>query len=53
VIDLLGTLREQDESFPFPQISLLLGLASIAILFIGSVVTARLVLVRHGKVRVI
>ena len=53
VIDLLGTLREQGEGFPSPQISLLLGLASIAILFIGSVVTARLVLVRHGKVRVI
>ena len=53
VIDLLGTLREQDESFPFPQISLLLGLASIAISFIGSVVAARLILVRHSKVRVI
>ena len=53
VIYLLGTLREQGESSPSPQISLLLGLASIAISFIGSVVTARLILVRHSKVRVI
>jgi hypothetical protein len=53
VLELLGTLREQGESFPSPQISLLLGLASIAIFFIGSVVTARLILVRRSKVRVI
>ncbi|HAR90193.1 MAG TPA: hypothetical protein DCR45_04385 [Gammaproteobacteria bacterium] len=43
----------QGESFPSPQISLLLGMASIATFFIGSVVTARLVLVRRSKVRVI
>lgn len=53
VIDLLRTLREQGQSFTSPQISLLLGLASIAILFIGSAVTARMILVSHGKVRVI
>lgn len=53
VLELLGTLREQGESFPSPQISLLLGMASIATFFIGSVVTARLVLVRRSKVRVI
>jgi len=53
VIDLLRTLREQGQSFTSPQISLLLGLASIAILFIGSAVNARLILVSHGRVRVI
>lgn len=53
VLELLGTLREQGESFPSPQISLLLGMASIATFFIGSLVTASLVLVRRSKVRVI
>ena len=53
VIDLLRTLREQGQSFTSPQISLLLGLASIATFFIGKVVTARLILARRGKVRVI
>lgn len=53
VLDLLGMLREQGESFTSPQISLLLGLASIAIFFIGSVLTARLILTRRSKVRVI
>ena len=53
MLELLGTLREQGESFPSPQISLLLGMASIATFFIGSLVTAMLVLVRRSKVRVI
>ena len=53
VLELLGTLREQGRSFPSRHISLLLGLASIATFFIGRVVTARLILARRGKVRVI
>lgn len=53
VLDLLGKLREQGESFPSPEISLVLGLASLVIFFAGSVVTARLILSRRSKVRVI
>ncbi|MBL6745297.1 MAG: hypothetical protein L7S70_11935 [Pseudomonadales bacterium] len=53
MLELLGTLREQGRSFPSRHISLLLGLASIATFFIGRVVTARLILARRGKVRVI
>lgn len=53
VLELLGMLREQGESLPSPQISLSLGLATVAVFFIGTIVTARLILSRRSKVRVI
>ena len=53
VLDLLAMLREQGESLPAPQISMIFGLATIAVYFIGSVVTARLILARRSRIRVI
>ena len=53
VLDLLDALRELGESLPAQQISMVFGIAAIALFFLGSGVTIRLILGKRSRVRVI